>query len=671
MSKKYIVEETIQNYCYEMVMTEQCENMVHAQLWGLMPGIVPYGIFFIATTFFLLSLLQIESLRGYVKQAKPNFNSKTRFFALFGSLMIVVLITSFGYAYYAKVGLYVAMDQWYPGAWFTVAFGVIPLSLLVPELLTSYAWCNIGLLIPYQANLRNDPFWSDYLYKAENHIRELSNKKQHRNIMLTDWLDSIFWKLILNLIYIISYPFFVIKNFKLNQQRLSAEKFFLQFLQGSLDFLMALFIILQAIAICMCLFSYFFKMQDNVVWVYEKWFLDVFKICFLLLMSVMLLLLLWGWSHQIIQPSKIRRKKMALMRDQKNKIDINKFRKKMITMLYETKLNFTIVFYLGLVASLVGAFIIDMFHHHLEKLAFDYNELMFINKIFLLNGGVAPIALIFLLIHLFYRFQEEAVSVWTQVGQNLSGRFPVNLADQALHQFNNLLSSPQNALVNCFAELQYTATETSPAPITLSAETRDFLLRRCNNALNMLHRSIEMVENLKTSGRMERQRPAWNHFHRLWNKFVDNLAVADGITIQTDKTGVPDEIMLFVDEQILQDSLINLFNNAVDAVSIKNAELKMIHLKAQFAQGSTYPLRIIVSDNGIGVDKKEQRFIFDPYFTSKTKGSGLGLYMVKEYMRSMDGRLSLIDSLYHGGASFAMDFPMECVSRGKQACPSS
>ncbi|HHD75818.1 MAG TPA: HAMP domain-containing histidine kinase, partial [Campylobacterales bacterium] len=67
---------------------------------------------------------------------------------------------------------------------------------------------------------------------------------------------------------------------------------------------------------------------------------------------------------------------------------------------------------------------------------------------------------------------------------------------------------------------------------------------------------------------------------------------------------------------------------------------------------------ISVSDNGGGIEKKNIKKIFDPYFTTKDKqnGTGLGLYILKLIVEdSMNGKVSVING--EKGAIFTIEIP--------------
>ena len=69
-----------------------------------------------------------------------------------------------------------------------------------------------------------------------------------------------------------------------------------------------------------------------------------------------------------------------------------------------------------------------------------------------------------------------------------------------------------------------------------------------------------------------------------------------------------------------------------------------------------YGLAVKIEDNGSGIKKNELSKIFLPFFSTKKRGSGIGLYLVKRIINLHDGRISVscIDNL----TSFRIKFPL-------------
>ncbi len=101
---------------------------------------------------------------------------------------------------------------------------------------------------------------------------------------------------------------------------------------------------------------------------------------------------------------------------------------------------------------------------------------------------------------------------------------------------------------------------------------------------------------------------------------------------------------IIADENKLLNVMINLLYNAIDAISDKNKGI----IKVNTEETADNMLRILITDNGCGVDKNKKEKIFEEGYTSKITGSGLGLYISKEAMKEQYGDLKLISSDKNG-----------------------
>jgi len=106
-----------------------------------------------------------------------------------------------------------------------------------------------------------------------------------------------------------------------------------------------------------------------------------------------------------------------------------------------------------------------------------------------------------------------------------------------------------------------------------------------------------------------------------------------------------------IDESELGSIFMNLIQNSMYWLEHINAERKIMVdiLEAKDE------LSVIFSDNGPGIQPEIEDKIFDPYFSTKPDGIGLGLAIIGETMEEYDGHLSLVESVL-GGASFKLSF---------------
>ncbi len=98
---------------------------------------------------------------------------------------------------------------------------------------------------------------------------------------------------------------------------------------------------------------------------------------------------------------------------------------------------------------------------------------------------------------------------------------------------------------------------------------------------------------------------------------------------------VPPSLILTADKKLIEQILINLVNNSIQAFdNIKN---RKIILKAFYFSDKNPVIQVI--DNGKGIDDENIDKIFIPFFTTKKKGSGIGLSLSREIMRLHSGRI--------------------------------
>jgi two-component system sensor histidine kinase PilS (NtrC family) len=88
--------------------------------------------------------------------------------------------------------------------------------------------------------------------------------------------------------------------------------------------------------------------------------------------------------------------------------------------------------------------------------------------------------------------------------------------------------------------------------------------------------------------------------------------------------------------------LTNLCNNA----QVHGHKSKPIHIKVYAHQN--HGLTIEVADEGPGIDSKNLDKIFEPFYTTNHKGSGLGLYIVNQLCELNDASISVKQNSYNG-----------------------
>lgn len=105
--------------------------------------------------------------------------------------------------------------------------------------------------------------------------------------------------------------------------------------------------------------------------------------------------------------------------------------------------------------------------------------------------------------------------------------------------------------------------------------------------------------------------------------------------------------------------LVNLVENAFDALELGGDAGERPKGRGAITLGVrplSRSVKLVVKDNGPGIPDDLREKVFEPFFTSKSRGSGLGLYLVREIVLSHGGAITLA-STGGRGTSVAMHWP--------------
>lgn len=129
---------------------------------------------------------------------------------------------------------------------------------------------------------------------------------------------------------------------------------------------------------------------------------------------------------------------------------------------------------------------------------------------------------------------------------------------------------------------------------------------------------------------------------------------------------LPESALVFeTDRGNLQQILLNLFNNALEAMSDGGRlSVSAEKVDADFVQ-------ISLADTGAGIPADDLERIFEPFFTTKTteSGTGLGLSVTYSLVREIDGEIQVYSEV---GEGTRFDLLLPLIHRGEggpDACP--
>jgi signal transduction histidine kinase len=95
---------------------------------------------------------------------------------------------------------------------------------------------------------------------------------------------------------------------------------------------------------------------------------------------------------------------------------------------------------------------------------------------------------------------------------------------------------------------------------------------------------------------------------------------------------------------MLKQAFLNIYLNAIDAME-NGGSLK---IKTKFVQNGHKHILIEIEDNGYGIEVEDMPHLFNPFFTRKKYGTGLGLTQVKKFIDLHHGNIEILSKKGEG-----------------------
>ncbi|MGD9162575.1 MAG: ATP-binding protein [Desulfobacteraceae bacterium] len=138
-------------------------------------------------------------------------------------------------------------------------------------------------------------------------------------------------------------------------------------------------------------------------------------------------------------------------------------------------------------------------------------------------------------------------------------------------------------------------------------------------------------------------------FFQSLERLMNDKLSDNGITL--DWSVEPHSLELSADPDLMEQVMINLLLNAIQAVTGKNNP----HIDLRAFLGPEGKTVITVEDNGVGIVEEALEKIFIPFFTTKEKGSGIGLSLSRRIIRLHRGTIK-VKSIVDQGSTFTLTF---------------
>jgi C4-dicarboxylate-specific signal transduction histidine kinase len=135
-------------------------------------------------------------------------------------------------------------------------------------------------------------------------------------------------------------------------------------------------------------------------------------------------------------------------------------------------------------------------------------------------------------------------------------------------------------------------------------------------------------------------------------EFLSALAVARKVELTSLIT--QNALPILGDRIQLQQVILNLVVNGMDAMKDTPSENRIISIRTSRLENFA---QLSVSDRGPGIPEDKLKKVFEPFFTSKAEGMGMGLSIARTIIEAHHGLISA-KNRDHGGASFRIKIPL-------------
>jgi len=219
------------------------------------------------------------------------------------------------------------------------------------------------------------------------------------------------------------------------------------------------------------------------------------------------------------------------------------------------------------------------------------------------------------------------------------------------------IKNPLNSLSIHAQLLTRTMNEFQQKTDTASSKSGERIQQSCKIISEEVQRLRQCVDDFIDAARPRQPRLRVDNL----NKIVQ--AVADMAQLELESHGIelhtsldPDMPPLNLDERQIQHCLRNLIRNGIEAIEAAGDDLAERRIRLR-TSAMDEKVALEVDDTGIGITKENLTKIFEPYFTTKFTGSGLGLLAVAGIVREHGAEIH-VNSTAGEGTSFIIEFPV-------------
>ncbi len=201
--------------------------------------------------------------------------------------------------------------------------------------------------------------------------------------------------------------------------------------------------------------------------------------------------------------------------------------------------------------------------------------------------------------------------------------------------------------------------------VELLAEDIDDTNERVTRLLKVIIKESDRLQRLSTEFlNFARMKPPDSQPVDLRKTVDEVVALVDNDPRKTDtvmiKNKIPAGPLVRFDPDHLKQLVINVVINSLDAIGGGGAIDISLERKRKSNEGFT---RIVISDDGPGFPADSLKSVFEPFYSTKKEGTGLGLALVRKMAVSNHGRV-FARNRAAGGAEIVLDIPLDGAEHG-------
>ncbi len=127
------------------------------------------------------------------------------------------------------------------------------------------------------------------------------------------------------------------------------------------------------------------------------------------------------------------------------------------------------------------------------------------------------------------------------------------------------------------------------------------------------------------------------------------------------RTELADDLPFVNGDRIqLQQVILNLIMNAMEAIRAVSDRARVLRIRTE--EQSSGSIVVLVQDSGVGLDPKQLNRMFEPFYTTKVQGIGMGLTISRSIIEAHGGRLWAVAN-DGPGSTFCFTVPIDAGSK--------